>query len=272
MIDLHLHTTASDGLLPPETLVARARTRGLTVISITDHDTVAGSRRAVGAARDHGLRLVPGIEITAVENERDVHILGYFIDPDHGGLVDFLREQRLDRQRRVREMAGRLAGLGYSIDVEALLAAGENGRSVGRPALADALVASGHVANRDDAFERLLGRGRPAFVPRTGVNGREVIRVIHQAAGIASLAHPGVLREDSLIPGFVDAGLDALEVWHSDHSLEQQDCYAAMAAWFGLARSGGSDFHGDGHRRRDLGVISLPADEFARLEARVSRS
>ena len=273
MIDLHLHTTASDGLLSPDALVARARAEGLTVISVTDHDTVAGLPQAARVARDLGVRLVPGIEITAVENERDVHILGYFIDPERELLAGFLREQRVDRRRRVRAMADLLGSLGFRVDVEALLTpAGDQGRSVGRPALADALVAAGHVANRDEAFERLLARGRPAFVPRCGAAGRQVIDVIHAADGIASLAHPGVLADDALIPMLADAGLDALEVWHSDHSLEQQRHYGDLAASLGLARSGGSDFHGDGtHRASHLGAIALPAEEFAALEARASR-
>jgi 3',5'-nucleoside bisphosphate phosphatase len=273
VIDLHLHTTASDGLLSPDALVARARAERLTVISITDHDTVAGLPQAARVARDLGVRLVPGIEITAVENERDVHILGYFIDPERELLAGFLREQRVDRRRRVRAMADLLGSLGFRVDVEALLtAAGDQGRSVGRPALADALVAAGHVANRDEAFERLLASGRPAFVPRCGAAGRQVIDVIHAADGIASLAHPGVLADDALIPMLADAGLDALEVWHSDHSLEQRQHYDDLAARLGLARSGGSDFHGDGtHRASHLGAIALPAEEFAALEARASR-
>jgi predicted metal-dependent phosphoesterase TrpH len=273
VIDLHLHTTASDGRLPPDALIVRAKAEGLTVISITDHDTVAGLPQAARAAGERGVRLVPGIEITAVENERDVHILGYFIDPAHEQMAGFLREQRIDRRRRVRAMADRLESLGYRIDVDALLmAAGDDGRSVGRPALADALVAAGHVGNRDEAFGRLLASGRPAFVPRCGAGAGQVIDVIHAAGGIASLAHPGLLADDSLIPMFVDAGLDALEVWHSDHSPEQQTHYSGLAARLGLARSGGSDFHGDGtHRASHLGATSLPAEEFAALEARASR-
>ena len=272
MIDLHLHTTASDGLLAPAALVARAKAAGLTVISLTDHDTVAGLAEAQHAAASLGIRVVPGIEMTAVDRERDVHILGYFFDADCDQLARFLREQRTDRRRRVREMGARLDALGYPIDVDALLlAAGDNGRSVGRPAIADALVAAGHVADRDDAFERLLARGRPAFVPRHGVGGAEVIRLIRMAGGVASLAHPGVLDDDALIPGLVDAGLDALEVWHSDHLPEHQERYTAVAARFGLARSGGSDFHGDGvHRAARLGAVSLPPDAFAVLEARAS--
>jgi len=267
VIDLHLHTTASDGLLDPASLVARAASAGLRVISVTDHDTVSGIERASAAAGDLGLRLVPGIEMTAVEGERDVHILGYFFDPGHDVLSRFLTVQRADRVRRVREMAARLQPLGCAIDVEPLLA-GPPGRSVGRPAIADALVAGGHARDRNDAFARLLGRGRPAFVPRRGVAGAEVIAIIHASGGIASLAHPGVLAEDALIPALAAAGLDALEVWHSDHSAAQSAHYSTLAGELGLARSGGSDYHGDGvHRAARLGGVSLGESEFNLLES-----
>lgn len=270
MIDLHLHTTASDGLLSPSTLVERAAAAGITVLSITDHDTLGGFAEASAAARSAGVRLVPGIEISAVEQDRDVHVLGYFIDPDSEPLAGFLRAQRADRVRRVREIGARLREHGCAIDVEPLIArAAAQGKSVGRPAIADALVARGDVRDRDDAFARLLGRGRPAFVPRQGVGGAGVIEVIHAAGGIASLAHPGVLDHDDLIPALAAAGLDALEVWHSDHAPEQAAHYSAMAERIGLARSGGSDYHGDGvHRACRIGAVALPAAEFARLEAR----
>jgi predicted metal-dependent phosphoesterase TrpH len=270
LIDLHLHTTASDGVLTPDDLVARAADAGVTILSITDHDTVAGMPAAREAAGRLGLRLVPGTEITAVENQRDVHILGYFFDPDDGDLTEFLRAQRTDRSRRVREIGARLAELGAPVDLDSVLArARAGGDAIGRPAIADALVAAGHAASRDDAFARLLARGRPAFIPRCGVPGADVIRVIHNAGGIASLAHPALLEQDGLIPGLVAAGLDALEVWHSDHAPHHEAHYAALADRWRLARSGGSDYHGDGgHRAGRIGGSAVPADEFARLESR----
>ena len=274
MIDLHLHTTASDGLLTPALLLERAAAVRLTVVSVTDHDTVAGLAEARMAADRLDVRVVNGIEITAVEDGRDVHILGYFIDSGSEALAGFLRDQRGDRIRRVREMAERLDALGYPIDVEAVLdKTRHSSRSVGRPAIADALVAAGHATDRNDAFSRLLGRGCPAFVPRRGVGGEEVIRVIHAAGGIASIAHPGILDQDSLIPSLVDAGLDAIEVWHCDHTPEHQARYGDLADRFGLARSGGSDYHGDGvHRACQPGTVTLPAEHFAALERRAAGS
>lgn len=249
-------------------LVQRAAAAGLTTIAITDHDTVGGLREAVEAGAQLGVRVVPGIEITAVENQRDVHVLGYFLDSGSTVLTTFLQAQRSDRIRRVREIASRLAGLGYRIAIEPLLAAAaHSSRSIGRPAVADALVAAGHTVDRDDAFARLLGRGCPAFVPRTGVAGAAVMKTIHAAGGVASLAHPGIATDDALIESLAACGLDAIEVWHSDHSPEQRTYYAALADRLGIAKSGGSDYHGDGlHRACRLGGVLLPPAEFARLE------
>ncbi len=270
MIDLHLHTTASDGLLAPDALVAAAAGAGITVLAVTDHDTVAGIPEAAAAAAPLGVRLVTGIEITAVEQGRDVHVLGYFLDPESGSLAALLEAQRFDRIRRVREVGELLRELGSPVDVDGLIAgAGESHRTIGRPAIADALIAAGFAADRTDAFARLLGRGRPAFVPRSGVGVRQIVEVIHAADGVASLAHPGVLDIDALIPGMVDAGLDAIEVWHTDHTPEHVARYGEMAARFDLARSGGSDYHGDGaHRAGGLGSVALPKEEFAVLERR----
>jgi 3',5'-nucleoside bisphosphate phosphatase len=269
VIDLHLHTTASDGLLAPASLVARAAAAGLTIIAVTDHDTVCGLAEAVDAARTHGVRVIAGIEMTAVEDGNDVHVLGYFIDPDSPLLAAFLRDQREDRIRRVREMGERLGSLGVRVDVEALIAAADAAaRSIGRPALADALVGSGQAVDRTDAFNRLLGRGQPGFVPRRGTLPAAVIETIHAAGGIASLAHPGITASDVLIEALAGRGLDAIEVWHSDHAPDQQRHYSMLADRLGLAKSGGSDFHGDGvHRAARLGGVLLPEPEFQRLEA-----
>jgi 3',5'-nucleoside bisphosphate phosphatase len=269
VIDLHLHTTASDGLLEPAALVERAAAAGLTTIAVTDHDTVAGIAAARAAGARIAIEVVAGIEITAVEDGHDVHILGYFVDADNAALAEFLATQRADRTRRVREIGARLATLGYAIDAEALLAsAGQGSRSIGRPAIADALVAAGHAADRNDAFGRFLGRGQAAFVPRAGVSGATVVRVIHEAGGVASLAHPGLGPDDRLIEPLVAAGLDALEVWHCDHTPVQREHYFAVAERLGLARSGGSDFHGDAvHRSCRLGGIDVPRAEFTRLQS-----
>lgn len=285
MIDLHLHTTASDGRLTPAQLVARASTAGLTTISVTDHDTVAAIAEVTEAARAINIRVVPGIEITAVDAGRDVHMLGYFFDPFSTTLAAVLERQRALRVTRVEEIGEKLAALGMPIDVESVLlrAAVRPGSSVGRPQVARELVRAGYVSSVQDAFDKWLATGRPAFTPRTGPSPAAVVDTIHEAGGVASMAHPAVTRRDELIAPLVEHGMDAIEVYHSDHSPEDQQLYKAMAKRLGALVSGGSDFHGDDPtfakatvgrparnpsrtRRSTLGVVLLPANAFAELE------
>ncbi len=304
MIDLHLHTTASDGRLTPAELVVRAGQARLTTISVTDHDTVAAVADVTAAARAANIRVVPGIEITSIDDGRDVHMLGYFFDPASAALGRFLEGQRALRVARVREIGIRLSELGMDVDVESVLqaAAARPGASVGRPQLARALVAAGYVESVQQAFEQWLATGQPAYVPRTGPSPATVIEVIHQAGGVASFAHPGVTKRDSLIVTLVDRGLDAIEAYHSDHAPEDERAYQQLATRLGILISGGSDFHGDPFdsperppggrsgslragpstplragdpprrnsraRRGVLGVVSLPAPAFDALEAR----
>lgn len=270
MIDLHLHTTASDGTLPPSELVFQARAAGLSIISITDHDTTAGSEAAQAAAHDAGVRLIPGIEISAVAEGRDVHVLGYFLDTTSPALRAFLVRQREDRVRRVAEMGARLTALGCHIDVAPILADAARGRSVGRPQIAAALLAAGHVRTRDEAFDRFLECGGAAYVARAGTSPQKVVAIIHEAGGIASLAHPGVSARDHLIAPLAAAGLDAIEAVHSDHDPDTQARYRALAARLGLLVSGGSDFHGAlAHRVSRLGTVTLPLADFEALTRRV---
>lgn len=274
MIDLHLHTNASDGLLAPEALVARVAEAGITVMAVTDHDTVAGIDRAEAAAAARGIRLIPGIEITAVEDGRDVHVLGYFFDRAHRPLADFLDAQRADRRRRVREMTARLAALGMPIDLEAVLAR-QGAHAVGRPAIADALVRAGYVATRTEAFDRFLGNDGAAFVPRQGAAVAAVVGVIREAGGLASIAHPGLHRDLALIERLVDGdgAPDAIEVFHTDHDAAATARLLDLAERAGILVTGGSDFHGDAAGRPvGLGRINLPADRFERFAAKARPS
>jgi predicted metal-dependent phosphoesterase TrpH len=279
VLDLHLHTTASDGRCTPAELVTRVAAAGVRTFAVTDHDTVAAIDEVATLAHQAGLRLVTGIEVTAVANGRDVHVLGYFFDHRSALLADFLAAQRALRIARVRRVGEGLAAIGHAVDVEALVDAvvRRPGASIGRPAIARALVQAGHASSVQDAFDRLIGEGRPAYVPRTGRGPAEVIEVLHAAGGVASLAHPAVTRQDDLIPGLAEAGLDALEAYHADHSAEDATRYAALAARLGLAVSGGSDYHGEpdgasGDRRRvGIGQVLVPPRALEELEARAAR-
>ncbi len=275
MIDLHTHSTASDGRCGPRELVARAAAAGVTTLALTDHDTVAGCAEAADACAGSGLRFVPGIEITAVLANADVHVLGYFIETRSSALLRFLSEQRRRRLHRVREMVGRLGRYGIMLDAEAILQPGldDAGLAAGRPWIARALVDGGFVASTDEAFDRWLARGRPAFVPRMGPVPAETFVRIHEAGGIASLAHPGLTGIDEWIPEFVDAGLDAIEAYHSRHDADTAARYVRLASDLHVLVTGGSDFHGDpSHGPRAPGDVVLPAADFDRLVARARGS
>jgi 3',5'-nucleoside bisphosphate phosphatase len=272
VIDLHLHTTASDGLLDPQTLVQMAWRAGIRTLSVTDHDTFAALDEVERAAAASGMDFVPGIEVTAVHDGRDVHVLGYFIDRQNGSLAEFLQDQRADRVRRVHAIADKLADMGKPIDRDGLASDRSNGRSLGRPLVAQALIKAGHVADVRQAFEQLIGEGRPAYVPRVGAQPADVISIIGRAGGVTSLAHPGVLRRDDLIPAMIDAGLTALEAFHSEHDAATTEHYLAMADRLNVLVTGGSDYHGDRERRRAaFGTVGLPPARFERLKARAAR-
>jgi len=268
VIDLHTHTTASDGRCTPAELVARASAAGVTVLAVTDHDTVAAGDAAAEACAAAGIEFVPGIEITAVRDGMDVHVLGYFVDRHCQALHTFLVEQRRRRLDRVRQIVERLATFGIHLDADAIIKPGldDGGKAAGRPWIARALVAGRYVTTVSEAFEKWLARGRPAFVPRLAAAPAEVFDRIHASGGIASLAHPGLVKRDDWLPEFVAAGLDALEVYHTNHDATATAHYRHQAARLGLAISGGSDFHGDeSHGPGQPGSVSLPREEYERL-------
>ena len=268
MIDLHLHTTASDGTDAPAVLVRACRDAGITTMAVTDHDTTAGLREAACEAGRAGVEFVAGIEITAAWRGSDVHVLGYFVDREAPVLTAFLEAQIEDRIRRARALGGRLAALGVPIDMEALIRR-LRGRPVLRPHIAAALVEAGHAANGVEAFDRYIGEGRPAYVARRGATPAEVIAIIRESGGSSSMAHPGVTKLDALIPLLAAAGLDALEVYHADHSAGDTTRYRALAGQLGLAVTGGSDFHGRRSAHSNgFGMVHLPAGDFERLVAR----
>jgi hypothetical protein len=268
LIDLHTHTTASDGRRTPSELVACAAAAGVTVLSVTDHDTIAGCDPAAAACAEAGVEFVPGIEITATRDGVDVHVLGYFIDLRSTSLATFLADQRRRRLERVRQMILRLGTCGIELDADAILqpGIGDAARSAGRPWIARALVERGHCATTAEAFERWLARGRPAYVPRLAAPPDEIVARIHEARGIASLAHPGLLGHDEWIPEFTSAGLDALEAYHSRHDAERTRHYVGLAGRLGLGVSGGSDYHADDvHGAVTPGSVSLPRPAYDAL-------
>ncbi len=274
MIDLHTHTTASDGSLSPTDLVERAASAGIRTLAVTDHDTLAGIREAAAAARARGIAFLPGVEITALHEQRDVHMLGYFFHADPPGMRPFLTMARQDRTRRALGMSEKLAALGAPVDIEDLIRkAEESGRAVARPTVARALVEAGHVKSVQEAFDRYLADGGPAYVARTGASPAEVVALVGASGGICSLAHPGLLRKDHLVPALAAAGMDAIEAFHSEHDPAAQARYCRLAERHGLAVSGGSDFHGDDHHRADcFGRVGLRRAHLDALRCRLERA
>jgi predicted metal-dependent phosphoesterase TrpH len=267
VIDLHLHTTASDGRLTPSELVAHATASGVRILAVTDHDTTDGFDEAASEAARLGVLLISGIEITAVERGRDVHMLAYFFDRGEAAFGRFLAAQRATRVTRIADMAARLDALGMPVDVKPLVdqARRDTGKSIGRPTLARAMVSAGYVASTRDAFDKWLGQSRPAYVERAGAPPEDVIGIVHGADGFVSLAHPGRTQLDERIPALRDAGLDAIEVYHSDHDAEMTSSYLDLARRLDLLVTGGSDFHGEPAHGIEPGASALPEPEWRRL-------
>jgi len=235
---------------------------------------VAALDRVAAACERAGIEWVPGIEITAMREEADVHVLGYFFDHRSPILTGFLEAQVADRRRRVREMIAKLDAIGIHVDPDEMLGGhgGLDAQWIGRPLLARALVRAGHVKSPREAFDLYLAEGGAAWIPRRAPAPEDVIRLIHDVGGIAALAHPGLLGRDEWVGPMAAAGLDALEVFYIEHSPEMTVHYRVLAERLGLAMSGGSDYHGDpSHGPARPGSVSLPDAAYAVLKERAGR-
>jgi predicted metal-dependent phosphoesterase TrpH len=273
-IDLHSHSTASDGTDPPAEVMRRARVAGLDVIALTDHDTMAGHDEARQALPD-GLTLVGGMEMSCRRGDRSVHMLAFLTDPADQDLAAELQAITTDRRRRGRAMVDRLRDLGAEVSWEQVTAIAAGG-VVGRPHIARAMVAAGIIERPEQAFTaEWLGEGGRAYVTRYAPDPARAIALIRAAGGVAVLAHPGTQSRDAWIPdeviaGLAEAGLAGVEVAHPDHNPAERNRLAGLAHDLGLIRSGGSDDHGSlsGHR---LGRETTEPAEFERLMARAGK-
>lgn len=268
-IDLHLHSVRSDGRLEPTQVVAAAKAAGLVAVALTDHDTVAGIEEAAAAAAALELPLVPGLELSAYDLDRgSTHLLGYFIDPEHAELLGFLEEVRLSRLERAAAMVEKLNDLGLSVSLDAVMAEASPDGLVARPHVARALVDGGWVGSYGEAFSRFIAAGRPAYVPTLRVEPEEGIRWIHQAGGLAVLAHGGKTHGADVIRNLAAAGLDGLETLHPDHGPVEVRKLRRLAAELGLLETGGSDWHGPrDDRRGQLASQPVPYEWYERLKA-----
>lgn len=266
--DLHVHTTASDGTLSPADTVREAAERGVSLLAITDHDTTDGLAEAQAAAVQIGVALIPGVELSVDLAAYDVHLLGYFIHHDDPDLQEVLRELRAGRNLRNERILERLRSLGAPVEPERVREIAGPG-SVGRPHVAAALVEAGHVASRTEAFTRYLARGKPAFVPRMQLTPAEGCAVIRRAGGLAVLAHPAKIGSRTVLDELISAGVDGIEVYHSDHSAADVESLLARAKTGNLLVTGGSDSHGPrSDRPLAVGSLTFPTVAVEQLLAR----
>jgi predicted metal-dependent phosphoesterase TrpH len=269
-IDLHTHSTASDGTDSPRDLVRAARAAGLDVVALTDHDSFAGLAEASVAAEEAGVRLVPGVEVSCVAGDVPFHLLAYWCDPSEAALGAQLELNRDDRVPRAMEITRRLASDGYPITWDDVMAQVPVGATVGRPHLADALVAAGVVADRDEAFVTLLRDGSPYVVGHHYVDHRAVVDLVRGAGGVAVVAHIGAASRGRLLPlgaleEMVAAGLAGLEVDHPDHDAATRERLRLLANQLGLLPTGSSDYHGTG-KKQGIGAETTDPLVFAALE------
>jgi predicted metal-dependent phosphoesterase TrpH len=267
LVDLHTHSTFSDGLLSPTALVEEAASRGVRTLALTDHDTVAGIPEARAAGERLGVEIIPGVELsTSLTGGEGVHLLGYLIDTDNPNLLQGLAAYAEARAERMTRMIERLSRVGAPVDADQVRAIAGHG-TVGRPHLARALIAAGHASDVPDAFDRFLGWGKPAYVPRPRVDPRDAIALVRAAGGVAVLAHPfspgGV---ESVLDSLVPAGLGGMEVDYGQYSAEEREVLREIATRRGLIATGGSDFHGPDMRAgRELGMVSASSGAVAAL-------
>jgi hypothetical protein len=266
--DFHTHSRHSDGVLAPDELIRRASANGVRHLALTDHDTTAGVADAVRTGAAIGVRVIPGVELSAdLPDGGDAHILGYFASVEQPRLQAQLASYREGRTSRGRAMLAKLSALGMPLRWERVLEiAGE--ASVGRPHVAQALVEGGHVASVREAFDRYLRTGGPADAPREKLPPEEAIGLIRECGGVAALAHPSFLPDaETSVAALAAAGIEGIEVYYKNYTPEEVERYRALADAHGLVPAGGSDYHGIHDDEREPGDISFPEAEVARFLA-----
>ncbi|WP_026875101.1 PHP domain-containing protein [Jiangella gansuensis] len=272
-IDLHTHSSVSDGTDRPDVLVRRAKTAGLDVVALTDHDTFEGWSAALAAGEETGVEVVPGVEISTELRGHGVHLLGYLVDPADRALADELARVRADRRTRLARIAAALTAAGMPLDVADILTGSPDAATVGRPHVADAMIAKGYVHDREEAFAWWLSVGRPGYASKYAPPIGEAIDLVHAAGGVCVLAHPwgreGARRAlgPSSIEALRDHGLDGIEVDHQDHNPAARRALRGLAGELGLVITGSSDYHGTGKADHELGVNTTAPQEWERLRS-----
>lgn len=267
-VDLHTHSTASDGTLSPEAVVAAAHAAGVAAFALTDHDTLAGVPRAVEVGESLGVRVVPGVELSAHDGDSEIHILALHVT--RLGLIESRLEKfREERRLRAHKIVDRLRGLGMDVTLEMVMQeAGD--AAVGRPHIARAMIRAGVARDFREVFDHYLGSGRSAFVPKPRLEVGEAISIAHEAGGLAIWAHPGADGRRARLEPLVEMGMDGVEIRHPSHMLEDMNRLAALSDFFGLVPSGGSDWHGSGEGPRTIGAMMIPHSWLEKQDALVA--
>ncbi len=264
LVDLHVHTTASDGLYSPAQLVGEALKRGLAAVAITDHDTMKGLQELDSTTANCSLEIVPGIEFSTFYQKKEIHLLGYYCDPENLQLQETLSKNHRDRHLRMEKMVNKLKEMDVFVELDEVLATVKGG-VIGRPHLAAVLCQKGYCSTVEEAFNSYIGYNRPAYVERAPFSPGEAIAVIKEAGGFPVLAHPGLGNDDTYIPSLVHAGIKGLEVYHPEHDAASITKYLRLAREYDLVVTGGSDFHGE-HSGPSLHIGTVTVD-YSSLEA-----
>jgi len=270
-VDLHMHSTCSDGLAEPTAGMEAAKKRGLAAVALTDHDTLAGIEEAAQRAAELDLPFVPGIEFSAYDDAGSTHILGYYVASSDRALAEHLASALEGRRSRAEQMVDKLNQLGLEVTFDDVKAQASDGGLIARPHVARALVAGGWVKGYGEAFARFLAAGQPAYVPTRRIEPADAIRLINGAGGLAVLAHAGKTHSEAAIRGLVDDGLDGLEILHPDHGPYEVRRLRLLAHELGLLETGGSDWHGPHDSRRgQLASMPVPFEWYERLREAAS--
>jgi predicted metal-dependent phosphoesterase TrpH len=264
-VDLHLHTKYSDGYYPPSEIVQKAKQAGLDIISITDHDNLRAVEEVTRLGKEVGIEVIPGVEISTDIEDKEVHLLGYFIDIHNEEFQKYLTFFRQERYNRAQRIVKKLNNLGVSISFDHVVSIA-NDSAIGRPHIATALLEAGYVSNFYEAFEKYIGNNCPAFERKIHVSPQSALKLINDAQGLSFIAHPGFINERILL-SLINFGLDGIEVIHPSHNPSQIKFYRGIVNEYCLLASGGSDFHG-GKREDDnnLGKYCIPYSDFEAMK------
>ncbi len=270
-VDLHMHTSHSDGFFSPAEIVRLAKDKGLETISITDHDSLNGFKAAFEEGKKLGVEVIPGLEISSDLGDREVHILAYFIEPDNEELERYLQFFREERYKRAIQIVKKLKNLGFDISIDDIMAVAQTS-AVGRPHIAQAMLQKGLISSYYEAFNKYIGNGCPAHEKKVHLSPQSAFKIINDAGGLSFIAHPGYMPE-ILIKELIEEGVDGIEVIHPSHSPQQIKYYRGIASEFFLLESGGSDFHG-GKREdeKNFGKFTVDNSEVDAMRRRLLKN